>query len=268
MLHLHTTAAYGPLVLMRMWPLVGWVRLPQCRLQVGLQGRDDVDETGRRGPQHAIHLQAFLIQRVGVLDNADNLVPQGWLNHWVAHVEAPLDDARRKARRPRLVGPRAVGLLVPGLVHVDRLVELGHELDEQLLQSGLGRVRRVGVRGAGAFGLLLTGLPLSEHEPAHDALERFAIRTGPSVQAGVGCAVGGVELAGEVVLEQAEELLVRVALLDAGVELVQVEEELEKVDGLHEDDGIETLVRARVARLGESSDDVFVDAPLDLQTPV
>ena len=38
--------------------------------------------------------------------------------------------------------------------------------------------------------------------------------------------------------------------------------------GLHEDDGVKALVRNRVARLGEGSDDVFVDAPLDLQAPV
>jgi hypothetical protein len=253
---------------MQVWRVLGLDWLPQCRLQLGLQGRDDVDEARCRSPQHAIHLEAFLVQLVGVLNHADDLFPQGRLDPWVAHVESPLDDARRKARNPRLVRSRAVRLLVSGLVHVDWLVQLGQELYEQLLQSGPDRVSRVRVGGLRALGLLGTGLPLGKHEPAHHTLKGLAVRTGPSVQTVVSYAVGSIELAGKVVLEQVEELLVHVALPDAWVELVQVEEELEKVDGLHEDDDVETVVGHGVARLSECGGDFLVDAPLDLQGPV
>lgn len=78
----------------------------------------------------------------------------------------------------------------------------------------------------------------------------------------------GVELAGEDVLEQAEEVVVRVAILEAGVELVEVEEELEEVDGLGEDDGVKVFVGHGVARLGEGGDNVLVYAPLELEAPV
>lgn len=78
----------------------------------------------------------------------------------------------------------------------------------------------------------------------------------------------GVELAGEDVLEQAEEVVVRVAILEAGVELVKVEEELEEVDGLGEDDGVKVFVGHGVPRLGEGGDDVLVYAPLELEAPV
>lgn len=110
-------------------------------------------------------------------------------------------------------------------------------------------------------------LALRQHEAPHEALESLANGCGPGGGPAVALIVGKVELAGEGVLKDAEEFVVGDGAVGgvggAGVEFLEVEEQLAEVNGLCEDDGVEGVVGARVARLGERADELVIlaDAP-------
>lgn len=99
-------------------------RLLRVRLHcLGMKGSYDMDKPRRGAPQDAIHFEALIVQRVHIVTlHFDDLLDERCRR--ILDGETPLHDASREARGPGVVAPRAIGLLVPQGVLVDRLIEL------------------------------------------------------------------------------------------------------------------------------------------------